>query len=669
MLFTDFGLDDRLQRALVDAEFITPTPIQAAVLPVAMAGRDLVGTAQTGTGKTAAFVLPILQQIVNTPLDMRRTRAVILAPTRELVVQILTMVRQLAIHTNVRAVAVYGGVPLQQQTRALRGGVDIVVACPGRMLDQMKRRNADLRFLDCLVLDEADRMLDMGFLPYIQEIIDALPVKRQTMFFSATFARNLNTLVQQTLQDPARIQVDNAVAAQTVHHSLYQVKQSMKAPMLTALLRQLIPESDAVLIFTQTRAGANQVAEHLDAEGMDVGVLHAEKTQRERQDTLDRFREGAFPYLVATDVAARGIDVASISHVINFDLPGKADDYLHRIGRTGRMERAGHAISLMTRGDVRSVHEIERMLGKRIEVMQLENDEQGLTETIAASRDGMSRPPQRRAAAGPQRQRPEGSPHRNTEERPRRAQRNDAPAGPPPRNERPERTPRAERPERRRDDRAERTPRTDRPERAPRAERPEWTPRADRPERAQRAERPERAQQTDRPERRQRADRPERPQQTDRPERAPRAGRPERPQRADAPWNERGERRPRRTADSDAASAPRAQRPDKRRRTEAPAGPTRKELRLKKFGPPTTQPPQQDRTDRRRADEPAAARPTRKPFTGMASVAKHNRKYAAGKRQPGEVPSGPRPYGKSAPAPAAAPARPPHKKRSGRQPR
>ncbi|MHB0935276.1 MAG: DEAD/DEAH box helicase [Armatimonadota bacterium] len=587
MLFTDFQLDDRLQRALAAAEFVSPTPIQAAALPVAMAGRDLVGTAQTGTGKTAAFVLPILQQIINTPLDMRRTRAVILAPTRELVLQILAVVRQLAIHTNVRAVAVYGGVPMQQQTRALRGGVDIVVACPGRLLDHIKRRNPDLRFLDTLVLDEADRMLDMGFLPYIQEIIDVLPVKRQTMLFSATFAKSLNVLVQQTLQDPARIQVDNAVPAQTVRHSLYQVKHSMKAPMLTALLRQLIPESDAVLIFTQTRAGANQVAEHLYAEGMDVGVLHAEKTQRERQDTLDRFRAGLFPYLVATDIAARGIDVTSISHVINFDLPGKADDYLHRIGRTGRMERAGHAISLMTRGDVRSVREIERMLGKRIEVAQLENDDSQMSDAIPVERRGMVRAPKQHAAS-PATHRPPKQ-HRDTEERPRRAPRNAAPAEP-----------------------------------------------------------------------------------------SSRANRPERTQRADAPWSER---RPRRTAERDASSAPpRAERPGKHRHESTK--PTRKELRLQKFGPPTTQPPRPERADRRRVDgegtrapeavnpaTPGKTRPTRKPFTGMASVAKHNRRYAAGKRQPGEVPSGPRPYGKSGPAHESAATRPPHKKRSGRQPR
>ncbi len=400
MLFTDFPLEDRLQRALVTVGFVTPTPIQAAVLPVAITGRDLLGTAQTGTGKTAAYVLPILQRLLNTPVATRRTRVVILAPTRELVEQILAVVRELALHTNLRGVAVYGGVAMQPQTRALKHGVEIIVACPGRLLDHIQRGNADFRHLDCLVLDEADRMLDMGFMPAIDEIIDAMRgKKRQTMLFSATFPKALNAFIKDTLNDPARLMVDNAVPAKTVRHSLYQVKESMKAPMLTSLLRQLMPESDAVLIFTQTRVTANQVAEHLSAAGMDADVLHAEKTQRERRDTLDRFRAGAFPYLVATDIAARGIDVASISHVINFDFPSKPDDYLHRIGRTGRMERAGHAISLMTRGDVRAVREIERMLGTKIVVAQLEtSDNQQLTDVIPGPTVGGVRPAKPRNA-------------------------------------------------------------------------------------------------------------------------------------------------------------------------------------------------------------------------------------------------------------------------------
>jgi len=456
MKFDALSLDDRLQQALATAGFVTPTPIQAAALPVALAGRDLVGTAQTGTGKTAAFVLPILQHLIAIPLQARKTRAIILAPTRELVEQILAVIRELGAHTNIRAVAVYGGIPMQQQTRALRSGVEIVVACPGRLLDHIQRRNTDLRQLDYLVLDEADRMLDMGFIPSIQEIIEAVPATRQTMLFSATFPKSLNMFVEQTLRDPVRVAVDTAVPARTVRHTLYQVKHGMKADMLTRLLRQLVPDSDAVLIFTQMRVTANEVVRHLRTAGMDADVLHAEKTQRERQDTLDRFRAGAFPYLVATDIAARGIDVTSISHVINFDLPQKANDYLHRIGRTGRMERTGHAISLMTRGDIRAVCEIERMLGKKIEVARLEeSDGQLVSEVISTPHDGMKRPPTAQEAA-PATHRPPTH-HQAEKTHPRRTPYTAASAEPARPADRPERTRRAaaasldtDRPQRRR---------------------------------------------------------------------------------------------------------------------------------------------------------------------------------------------------------------------------
>lgn len=371
MLFTDYQFDERLMSALESSGFVTPTPIQAEAIPVALAGRDLVGTAQTGTGKTAAFVLPILQKVMNTPLDQRRTCALILAPTRELVEQIIGVVRELGAHTNLRAIAVYGGMPMFKQTRALRGGIEIVVACPGRLLDHINRRNTDFRHLDFLVLDEADRMLDMGFLPSIEEIIGHLPEKRQTMLFSATFPSRLNDFVRKMLHKPERVEVDTAVAAQTVHHTLYHVKHSMKSELLITLLREISPQSDSVLIFTRTRLGANQLSSQMNNAGMQTDVLHAEKTQRARQDTLDQFRSGHLPYLVATDIAARGIDVSSISHVINYDLPTKADDYLHRIGRTGRMEREGQAISFMTRGEGRSLHDIERMLGKKMTVAEL----------------------------------------------------------------------------------------------------------------------------------------------------------------------------------------------------------------------------------------------------------------------------------------------------------
>ncbi|HEY3378174.1 MAG TPA: DEAD/DEAH box helicase [Armatimonadota bacterium] len=603
MLYTEFPLDERLQRALATAGFVSPTPIQAAAMPVALEGKDLVGTAQTGTGKTAAFVLPILQQLISIPLETRRTRAVILAPTRELVEQILAVVRELGVHTNIRAIAVYGGVAMQPQTRALRAGVELVVACPGRLLDHIKRRNAELRELDTLVLDEADRMLDMGFLPSIQEIIDALPAKRQTVLYSATFPRTLNAFVKKTLNDPVRVEVDTAVPAQTVRHTQYQVKGSMKTAQLTTLLRQLAPESDSVLIFTRTRVTANQLSDHLYAEGMRADVLHAEKTQRARQDTLDHFRAGRFTYLVATDIAARGIDVASISHVINYDLPARPDDYLHRIGRTGRMERTGHAISLVTKGDMRALRDIEHMLGKRMEVAYFDGSApRPMSDETPIAHESTARPKHHVATHATHATiRPPKPHHRDEEARPRYAQRDVAPAEPSPRAERPERRPRADAPQR--DDRPRRTYQPDAPSAAP--------ARAERPERRRTdvsfpgaADRTKRARYTDAP-----------PARSDRPRKqfgseSPATGRPPRPERAD---------RPRR--DRDVSAAPkRWDRAGDNRFAEAP--PSRA--------------PRQERTDEA-------------PITGTAPA--HNyqrRKHAPGKRQPGEIASSPRPHGKSA---------------------
>jgi len=663
MLFTEFPLDERLQRALVTAGFVTPTPIQAAALPVALEGRDLLGTAQTGTGKTAAFVLPILQRLIAAPHDNRRTRAVILAPTRELVEQILAVVRELGLHTNIRAVAVYGGVPMQQQTRALRNGVELVIACPGRLLDHIKRRNADLRFIDTLVLDEADRMLDMGFLPSIEEIIDNLPAQRQTMLFSATFAKSLNAFVEQTLTDPVRVAVDTAVAAQSVRHTLYQVKGNMKTGALTLLLHQLQPDSDAVLIFTKTRVTANQVADHLYAAGLRADVLHAEKTQRARQETLDRFRAGVFPYLVATDIAARGIDVTSITHVINFDLPSKADDYLHRIGRTGRMERAGHAISLMTRGDIRALRDIERMLGKKIEVAQFSSaDLAAMPDVTTIALDNPVRPPHHhvvsRATDRPLRT------HHHDEEHAHRAPR-DVPA-----EATAQQTARPERPRRDAAPRQERPRRSSAPDTAPaapaRAERPgkrygkATLPGAEQPYRT-----PRRAESSDHA---QRADRPQRPrdgaaplgQEYPRRRHAPSNGAPAVPARTERPG-----------ANRDAAPPSRGARPPRRRDADTPPVRSERPRGHHDNERPAGRPPRPDRADRRPRHAEATTAPKRRDhvadprvegatpapkrqersggrkFTGMASVAKHHRQHGAGKRKPGEIPSTPRPYGKS----------------------
>jgi ATP-dependent RNA helicase RhlE len=598
MLFTEMKLDAPLQRALADAGFVTPTPIQAAAIPVALAGRDLVGTAPTGTGKTAAFVLPILQRIIAAPSDRHKTRAVILAPTRELVEQILAVVRELARQTEVRAAAVYGGVSMRQQIRALHSGVEIIIACPGRLLDHMRRGNADFRNLECLVLDEADRMLDMGFMPAIQDIIDHMPPQRQTLLFSATFAKTLNAFVRQTLRDPARVEVDTAVPAQTVRHTAYKVKGSEKMPILAALLRKLIPDSESVLIFTRTRETANRVAEHLDDAGMLVDVLHAEKTQRVRQDTMEQFRCGNVPYLVATDIAARGIDVTCISHVINYDVPASAEDYLHRIGRTGRAERTGHAISLVTRGDARTMIDIERMVGKRIAI-------ESLADINVPENDDDAMPATQRAPRAERRQQ-EFAPVQ--EERPRRSTRTEVP---------PLAAHRAARPETRRDHAA--APHTDRPKGARYADAPPPPPA--RGKRAYHADsdhapagRPPR---TERPDRRRGGDAPAPAFPVSRTDRFAKDRYPEAP----------------------AGRAPRAERPD-RRRSDGDAPPPRRE---RPAGP---------RAARDTAEAPRQEHAPGKRFTGRASVAKHHKKHGAGKRQPGEV-RGPRSYDPDAPPPAA----------------
>jgi ATP-dependent RNA helicase RhlE len=371
MTFTDFLLHERLQRAITAAGFQEPTPIQAAAIPVALTGRDVLGTAQTGTGKTAAFALPMLQRLLTRPAPARKTRALVLTPTRELAEPVQAAIQQLGQHTNLRAATVYGGVAMAAQDRALRNGTEIIVACPGRLLDHAARGAVDLRHVECLVLDEADRMLDMGFLPDIKRILALLPAERQTMLFSATFAPDLNHFVAQTLRQPERIAVDQTAPPQTIDHMLYPVPAKLKTALLTSLLREI--SSESVLIFTRTKHRADRVAASLNRAGYRTGVLHANRSQPQRQRALDDFRAGAVPYLVATDIAARGIDVLSISHVINYDIPETPDTYIHRIGRTGRMTRAGEAFTLVTTEDFETIRAIERALKERIPTRMLDN--------------------------------------------------------------------------------------------------------------------------------------------------------------------------------------------------------------------------------------------------------------------------------------------------------
>ncbi|NPV70130.1 MAG: DEAD/DEAH box helicase [Firmicutes bacterium] len=365
MRFSDFALDARLQRAVTVAGYTAPTPIQEAAIPLGLEGHDLIGTAQTGTGKTAAFVLPVLQLLLTRPVTARRTRALVVTPTRELAEQIHASIRMLARHTGLRSAVVYGGVGMRPQEQALRQGIEVIVACPGRLLDHMDRGNADLSGVEALVLDEADRMLDMGFLPSVKRIVAKLPRERQTMLFSATFAPELEELAAKTLRSPVRVDMGTATPAKTVSHALYPVPQHLK----TALLLKLLGETDAgsVLIFARTKHRADRVARQVRQAGYTAAIIHSNRSQNQRQQALDGFRQGKFPLLVATDIAARGLDVVRISRVINYDIPDTADTYIHRIGRTGRAERNGDALTLVSTEDSAVVRDIERTLGRPIE--------------------------------------------------------------------------------------------------------------------------------------------------------------------------------------------------------------------------------------------------------------------------------------------------------------
>ena len=359
MNFTQFKLDPRLMAAVDRAGYTAPTPVQEAAIPPAMAGHDLIGTAQTGTGKTAAFVLPILQRLLSG--SRNRTRALIVAPTRELAEQINETFRDFAIGTNIRSATVYGGVGAAHQIRALQGGTEVIVACPGRLLDLIGQGYARLGGVEVLVLDEADRMFDMGFLPDIRRIISHIPTQRQTMLFSATFPREVEQLAAQILSKPQRIAVGLICPAQTVSHALYPVTGGLKAKLMMAILAQT--DTKSVLIFTRTKQRAKRLTEQIERAGYNVTSLHGNRSQGQRQDALSGFKGGEYQIMVATDIAARGLDVESISHVINYDMPDTPDAYIHRIGRTGRAERTGDAFTIVCPEDNSMVRELERVMG------------------------------------------------------------------------------------------------------------------------------------------------------------------------------------------------------------------------------------------------------------------------------------------------------------------
>jgi ATP-dependent RNA helicase RhlE len=367
MNFDQFNFDSRINAGIKSAGYSIPTPIQEQAIPVVLKGRDVLGLAQTGTGKTAAFMLPILQRLTKGPL--RRVRVLIVAPTRELAEQIYQSSINLGQHTKIRSVTVYGGVNKNRQINALQRGAEIVVACPGRLLDLVGDKYIDLSKVEILVLDEADRMCDMGFLPDIRRIIKLLPQKRQTLFFSATMPDDIRELADTILMNPLTVQIGMIAPAKTVSHSLYPVTHGLKKSLLFAMLHQT--PTGRVLIFTRTKRRARFLARDLERRKYRVSALQGNLSQNRRQDAINGFRNGQYDILVATDIAARGIDVSEISHVINYDMPDTVDAYTHRIGRTGRAEKVGEAFTFATQEDAALIRDIEEVLGAQIDQRSL----------------------------------------------------------------------------------------------------------------------------------------------------------------------------------------------------------------------------------------------------------------------------------------------------------
>jgi ATP-dependent RNA helicase RhlE len=363
MSFNSFNLDARLLKNVQAMDFEEPTPIQAATIAPALDGRDILGSAETGTGKTAAFLLPLLQKLINTP-KTREPRALVLVPTRELALQVAEQAQQLSHNTGLRVATVYGGVGYAPQEQALRKGVDLVIATPGRLIDHLDKRNVNFMALQVLVLDEADRMLDIGFLPDIRRIMRQLPKERQTFLFSATLQPIL-ALSREVTRDAVRVEVEKAVVPDTVAHVFYPVPEHMKSQLLKRLLEEEHLES--VLVFTRTKHRADKIARDLQRAKIPAAVIHGNRSQSQRVAALDAFKRGKMRVLVATDIAARGIDVEGISHVINYDMPMQAEDYVHRTGRTGRAQAIGEAYTLVTPADERMVNRIEYVLKQKIE--------------------------------------------------------------------------------------------------------------------------------------------------------------------------------------------------------------------------------------------------------------------------------------------------------------
>ena len=377
MSFTQFDLDPRLQQGVRALGFDQPTPIQTATIPAALNGQDILGSAETGTGKTAAYLLPLLQKLIAAPSRGRPPRVLILVPTRELALQVAEHAGQLSARTDIRVTAIFGGVSLVDQEKSLKRGADIVIATPGRLLDHVERRNIAFTALQALVLDEADRMLDVGFLPDLRRIVRLLPRERQTMLFSATL-RPILGLAAEVTRHATRIEVETAAVPDAIAQTLFPVPEHLKFQVLERLLKG--DDMESVLIFARTKHRADRLVKNLQRAKIPAAVIHSNRSQNQRIAALEAFRRGHSRVLVATDIAARGIDVEGISHVVNYDVPMHAEDYVHRIGRTGRVQAAGQAYTLVTPVDEGMVHKIEAVLKQKIQRRRLE----GIDYTIPA---------------------------------------------------------------------------------------------------------------------------------------------------------------------------------------------------------------------------------------------------------------------------------------------
>jgi len=365
MRFTELDLSKPLQKAISALGYEETTPVQAQAIPPGLQGRDIVGCAQTGTGKTLAFVLPALEHLLQDQSKTKNPRVVVLEPTRELAIQVAEETRKVAARTPLRVVSVYGGAGMRKQIDKLRRGVDVVIATPGRLMDHMRRKNVNFKDLQILVLDEADRMLDMGFLPDIKHIISRMPRQRQTMLFSATIPPTVSALARQFQHDPVSIEIDMAHPPEAIEQALYPVPKHLKVQLLLAMIERM--DVDSMLVFTRTKQEADIVTRQLRQSRIAVACIHGDFKQRDRISALEGFRSGKHRVLVATNIAARGLDVEGISHVINYDVPEHPENYVHRIGRTGRAEADGDAITLVTPDDEGLIHRIEYLLGHKIQ--------------------------------------------------------------------------------------------------------------------------------------------------------------------------------------------------------------------------------------------------------------------------------------------------------------